>query len=308
MAAAKLLTVKEFSEASLMWTMRSVWNTARLWIFRGCALMLEEFDGSTAIPSVLPHVVPAWVQIHKVPHLYRTESILKQLASKIGDFHRARVNIEVSRLLLRFVMLTPEGRDIILIQVKYEKIPRFCLHCGLMGHVHLECGTGRGVQELPGFIGTQVWSTSDPKKSVELAQRGEEAEGGVARAHIHGEESGWRRRWDRMMVSGSRKRALEEAGLDKGTDAELSDTATGPIKPMEEKHGRAREVLAKKQLSMTAELSNKVETGVPPPPPKYISPREKKKQKKNSHRVRRRFRTHLWRTLRRRTAGSNELP
>nr|TKV92871.1 hypothetical protein SEVIR_9G189400v2 [Setaria viridis] len=215
MAAAKLLTVKEFSEASLMWTMRSVWNTARLWIFRGCALMLEEFDGSTAIPSVLPHVVPAWVQIHKVPHLYRTESILKQLASKIGDM----------------VM----GRDIILIQVKYEKIPRFCLHCGLMGHVHLECGTGR--------------------------------------------------RWDRMMVSGSRKRALEEAGLDKGTDAELSDTATGPIKPMEEKHGRAREVLAKKQLSMTAELSNKVETGVPPPPPKYISPREKKKQKKNSHRI-----------------------
>uniref|UniRef100_K3ZD49 DUF4283 domain-containing protein n=1 Tax=Setaria italica TaxID=4555 RepID=K3ZD49_SETIT len=167
MAAATLLTVKEFSEASLMSTMRSTWNTTREvtfrpigknifvvqafclgdwkrimeegpWIFRGCALMLEEFDGSTAIPSVLPHVVPAWVQIHIIPHLYRTESILKQLASKIGglltvemraiatgggDFHRARVNLEASRPLLRFVTLTLEGRDNILIQVKYEKIP-----------------------------------------------------------------------------------------------------------------------------------------------------------------------------------------
>uniref|UniRef100_K4A053 Uncharacterized protein n=1 Tax=Setaria italica TaxID=4555 RepID=K4A053_SETIT len=239
--------------------------------------MFEEFDGSIAIPTVYPHVVPAWVQIHKVPHLYHMESILKQLASKIGglvtvemraiatdggDFHRARVNLEMSRPLLRFVTLTPEGWDSILIQVKYEKIPRFCSHCGLMGYVHLECGTGEYTEE--------DHYASNPKKSVELARRGAEAEAKVAGAHIHGEESGWRRRWDRMM----------EAGLDKGSDVELSDAATSHVEPMEEKHVMSREVLAKKQLSMTAELSNKVEIGVPPPHPMYISLREKKKQKK----------------------------
>lgn len=90
MAAAKLLSVKEYSEASLMSTMRSAWNTARdvtfrpigrnlyvvqtycqgdwkrimeegPWLFRGCALMLEEFDGSTTNPKSLPHKVPAWI-------------------------------------------------------------------------------------------------------------------------------------------------------------------------------------------------------------------------------------------------------
>ncbi|CAN6323855.1 unnamed protein product [Urochloa humidicola] len=83
MAAAKLLTVREFSEASLISTMKSAWGLAREasfrpigknlfvvqafclgdwkrimedgpWIFRGCALMLEEFDGATAAPTVFP--------------------------------------------------------------------------------------------------------------------------------------------------------------------------------------------------------------------------------------------------------------
>lgn len=113
MAAAKLLSQKEYSEASLMSTMRSAWNTVREvtfypigrnlyvvqafclgdwkrimeegpWLFRGCTLMLEEFDGSTTTPK-RPHKVPAWIQIHGVPHLYRTEEIMKQLAAIVGD-------------------------------------------------------------------------------------------------------------------------------------------------------------------------------------------------------------------------------
>jgi hypothetical protein len=114
MAAARLLTTKGFSEASLMFTMKSAWNPARdiffhsigknlfvvqafflgdwkknmeegPWIFLGCALMIEEFDGATTIPTVLPHKVPAWVQIHKLPPLYRSEAILKLLAGRIGE-------------------------------------------------------------------------------------------------------------------------------------------------------------------------------------------------------------------------------
>lgn len=86
MAAARLLTSKDFSAASLASTMRSTWNPTREvtfrsigknlfvvqafclgdwkrimeegpWIFRGYALMLEEFDGSTTIPKVIPYRV-----------------------------------------------------------------------------------------------------------------------------------------------------------------------------------------------------------------------------------------------------------
>jgi len=187
MVVAKLLTVKDFSEASLSSTMRATWNTAREvicrpiqknlfivqvfclgdwkrimedgpWMFRDCALMLEEFDGSTTIPKVLPHKVPAWIQLHKILLLYCSEPILKQLAGRVGslitlemkvvasdkgDFFRARVELEAERPLVRLVTLTPEGCESLFFPVRYEKIARFCAHYGLMGHVHLECGRGR---------------------------------------------------------------------------------------------------------------------------------------------------------------------
>ena len=127
------------------------------WIFRGYALMLEKFDGSTTIPREIPSKVIGWIQIHKIPHLFRTEAIVKQLAAKVGevqeiemkaiasrtgDFHRVRVKLAAAKPLIRVVTLAPEGQARILLQVKYEKLPRFCAHCGLMGHVHLECGVG----------------------------------------------------------------------------------------------------------------------------------------------------------------------
>ncbi|KAM0843815.1 hypothetical protein ACQ4PT_057478 [Festuca glaucescens] len=101
MAAAKLLTRKNFSEESLKRTMFAAWNSARElsfgkieknlfvvqakclgywkrimeegpWLFRDCALMLENFDGATTTPTVIPSKVKVWIQIPKIPPLYRT--------------------------------------------------------------------------------------------------------------------------------------------------------------------------------------------------------------------------------------------
>lgn len=54
------------------------------WLFRGCALVLQEFDGATTTPMSAPDRAPAWIQIHNVPNLYSTEEIVKQLAEKVG--------------------------------------------------------------------------------------------------------------------------------------------------------------------------------------------------------------------------------
>jgi hypothetical protein len=58
-----------------------------------------------------------------------------------------RVNLLATRPLVRVVTLSPDGQDKIVLQVKYEKLPRFCAHCGIMGHVHLECGAGEYSEE-----------------------------------------------------------------------------------------------------------------------------------------------------------------
>jgi UDP-N-acetylmuramate-alanine ligase len=81
--------------------------------------MVEEFDGATTVPSVIPNKVQVWIQIHKIP---RTETILKQLASMVGEvdkvemkvvyfrsgeFHRARVKLNAESPLLKGVCNIP---------------------------------------------------------------------------------------------------------------------------------------------------------------------------------------------------------
>ena len=44
--------------------------------------------------------------------------------------------------LTRVVGLHPEGNKKMMFQVMFEKLPRFCEVCGLLGHGELECGDG----------------------------------------------------------------------------------------------------------------------------------------------------------------------
>ncbi|KAM0873654.1 hypothetical protein ACQ4PT_037942 [Festuca glaucescens] len=186
LAAATVLTEKTYSLESLKKTMLAAWTPAREvsfhaaeknlivlqarclgdwkrimeegpWLFRGCALMVEPFDGVTMIPTVIPTKVQAWIQIHKLPPLFRNKEVLTQLASRVGevisvdlvvihtrtgDFHRARVKLNSKQPLARFVPLALEGSERMFLQVKYEKLPKYCSFCGFMGHSYLECGTG----------------------------------------------------------------------------------------------------------------------------------------------------------------------
>ncbi|KAM0836122.1 hypothetical protein ACQ4PT_062512 [Festuca glaucescens] len=180
LVAAKVLTGKSFSLESLKKTMNSAWTLARdvtfhavgtnlfviqaaclgdwkrimedgPWLFHGCALMLEPFDGATMIPTVIPNRVQAWVQIHKIPPLFRNKEVITQLASRVGevisvdlvpiqtrvgDFHRARVKLSSTQPLDRFVPLVLEACDRMFLQIKYEKLPSLGHRvCALVTHL-----------------------------------------------------------------------------------------------------------------------------------------------------------------------------
>jgi hypothetical protein len=59
-----------------------------------------------------------------------------------GEFDRVRVDLDSEKPLMRVVSLSPKGSGSIFMQVMFEKVPKFCDHCDLMGHSVLECGTG----------------------------------------------------------------------------------------------------------------------------------------------------------------------
>jgi hypothetical protein len=72
---------------------------------------------------------------------------IKVVSSTNGDFHRTRTNLQALVPLARVVTLSPNGSEIMLLNMKYEKIPRFYSFCGNMGHTHLECGMGEHATE-----------------------------------------------------------------------------------------------------------------------------------------------------------------
>jgi hypothetical protein len=291
MAAAKLLTTKDFSAFSLVSTMRFAWNPAKEvtfcsigknlfviqafclgdwkrimeegpWIFRGYALMLEEFDGSTLVPKVIPCKVLAWVQIHKIPHLYRTEAILKQLATKVGEVQEVeaaaiaskqggvppRVGESASHSAAGargHPLRSPDRQDKIVLQVKYEKLSRFCAHYGIMGHVHLECGAGEYSEEELQFgawmvAEAETWRPGTPRfrslpnegpRDGSGRGQGRPQRGGRGQSGGRGNRTPmWREKTAQASGnSGSRKRPSAGADADK-VDQDLSDTASSPVK------------------------------------------------------------------------------
>jgi hypothetical protein len=65
-----------------------------------------------------------------------TEVQIKLTASFIGSFVRLKVKLDVNKKLSRFVSMTREKKKEFY-QVKYEKMPDFYAHCGMIGHWYM---------------------------------------------------------------------------------------------------------------------------------------------------------------------------
>ena len=110
--------------------------------------------------SVNLNFVAAWIQIHKLPIGYRNKPLITNLVEKkvgkvievendvqgVGNFVRARVKLDVREVLPRVVSLSRAGQREVY-HIRYEKIPKCCGACGMLGHTQLECGTGEHDKE-----------------------------------------------------------------------------------------------------------------------------------------------------------------
>jgi hypothetical protein len=125
------------------------------WLFRQNEASIEAYDGLDPFDSIDLNYIIVWIQIHKLPIGYRKLSLVRNLVEKkiakcisvkfdvrgMGNFIRARVRLDVRRPLARVVTMSREKQREFYV-VLYEKIPKFCGVCGLLGHTHTECGTG----------------------------------------------------------------------------------------------------------------------------------------------------------------------
>ncbi|KAK1666317.1 hypothetical protein QYE76_054476 [Lolium multiflorum] len=259
------------------------------WTFRGWAVLIEDYDGKEDPAQFEFGGLYVWAQIHGIPELYRKPWIVDDLARRVGktrevqmspklfyegNYVRIRVFLELNSPLKRVVSLNIDGEGKKRLYVKYEKVPFFCKHCGIIGHNHEECGDGVwGTKDLQ--YGDFMFATRRATAAVESRPLAGRGRGRTGRGSPQGMP---------------RKRSSQDAELD--DPAELKDDASSPIKPTDAIESDTG-VGARRNLNLNAEVpGTKVPPGtpmetadtdvIPPPPPQYTNPRDRSKVRKTS--------------------------
>lgn len=119
------------------------------WTHKGDAVLFAEFDGKGKAADVKLDAMRIWVQIRDLPYPLMKVDMGWLLGANLGkvlavsnrdgvivDEHlRVWVEHPVDKPMMRWVKVQLEGSaEEIRYFVKYEKLPFFCLCCGIIGH------------------------------------------------------------------------------------------------------------------------------------------------------------------------------
>jgi len=126
------------------------------WLFRGATVVMEEYDDFSNVLTYKLDRILVWARIQGVSEgLMKKRELVKKVVKKVKDpttvvvnegrinatpYLRARVWLDMNKPLVRVVPIMLKERMAYLVQ--YEKLSRFCLYYGCMGHKVIECGDG----------------------------------------------------------------------------------------------------------------------------------------------------------------------
>uniref|UniRef100_A0ACD5WFR0 Uncharacterized protein n=1 Tax=Avena sativa TaxID=4498 RepID=A0ACD5WFR0_AVESA len=125
------------------------------WQFKGDAFLVEALaPGADPSSSLFTHV-PMWVQFHGIPFYLLTKELARALGNRVGStlmidnnarggiyekFLRTRVQLPLYLALQRWIKLVDKiTTEEVQVQIRYERLPNFCLFCGYIGHMEARC-------------------------------------------------------------------------------------------------------------------------------------------------------------------------
>ena len=124
----------------------------RPWNFDNMLVLLKEADGDEPPDQVTLNQSPFWVRLKNLPFNMRSDNVVKALIGNMGDiieieedvlgfgrFRRVKVMLDISKPLRRYRKLRDKKGSEIQIDFAYERLPYFCLACGVMGHSEKDC-------------------------------------------------------------------------------------------------------------------------------------------------------------------------
>lgn len=125
------------------------------WRYQQDAVLIRELKEGEDPNLVRFDSMPIWVQFTRIPFYLLSKQLARELGTKLGEciridndargdicdkIIRARVCIPIARALQRWITLEDEFSDEeVVVTVLYERLPTFCLCCGVIGHKEEAC-------------------------------------------------------------------------------------------------------------------------------------------------------------------------
>ena len=124
------------------------------WSFDRRLILLKQFKGDLRPGDVSFQYSPFWIRVFNIPIKSMNSCVGTRIANEIGVpilvdapknglawglFLRIRVDIDITKPLMRGKMIQIEGAEKVWVFFKYERLPTFCYRCGILGHQDREC-------------------------------------------------------------------------------------------------------------------------------------------------------------------------
>lgn len=124
----------------------------RPWTFDQNLMLLNEIDGSAQPSNISLTHCPFWVRLYNLPMDSRTENRIKLIGGGLGrvlevDYDgvgwdksaRLKVLLDITKPLRRIQQIRSKEGQVVVIDIKYERLPNFCYACGKLGHIERDC-------------------------------------------------------------------------------------------------------------------------------------------------------------------------
>jgi len=151
----------------LVFSVEGDWRHAILggpWSYKGDAFLVEKLEDGADPSSTLFTHVPMWVQFRNIPFYLLTKKLAFDLGECIGKtrrvddvawgfisdkFVRVRVQLPLYRALCKEILLADENtEEVAAVQIRYERLPNFCLFCGFIGHMEARCDMSKTERKI----------------------------------------------------------------------------------------------------------------------------------------------------------------
>ena len=124
------------------------------WSFDKRLVMVKRFTNDVSPENVTFQRSPFWIRVFNIPIKSMNATVGNYIANEIGipllvdapksglawgPFLRIRVDVDITKPLMRGKMIQIEGMEKGWVQFKYERLPIYCYRCGILGHQEREC-------------------------------------------------------------------------------------------------------------------------------------------------------------------------